>query len=73
MHQFTVWTALEAEGLGCNLQHYNYSPEFANAVAETWHLPATWKLKSQLNFGQPTGAPKERTYAPLEERVKVFE
>ncbi|KAF4628873.1 hypothetical protein G7Y89_g9278 [Cudoniella acicularis] len=23
MHQFAVWTALEAEGLGANLQHYN--------------------------------------------------
>ncbi|KAG9728433.1 hypothetical protein KCU73_g12375, partial [Aureobasidium melanogenum] len=22
MHQYVVWTALEAEGLGCNLQHY---------------------------------------------------
>lgn len=22
MTQFAVWTALEAEGLGCNLQHY---------------------------------------------------
>lgn len=23
MHQYMLWTALEAEGCGCNLQHYN--------------------------------------------------
>lgn len=23
MHQYMLWTAFEAEGLGCNLQHYN--------------------------------------------------
>ena len=28
MHQFLVWTALELEGLGCNLQHFNFIPEF---------------------------------------------
>ena len=72
-HQFVVWAALELEGLGCNLQHYNYNPDFQKAVLETWDLPGTWKLKSQLNFGLPTAGPdKVRTYEPLEDRVKVF-
>jgi uncharacterized protein len=73
MHQFTVWTALEAEGLGCNLQHYNSSPEFCTRVAAQWTIPASWKLKSQLVFGTPTGGRSyPRTYKPLEDRVKVF-
>jgi len=76
MHQFIVWTALELEGLGCNLQHYNFMPEFTQEVRQTWGLPDTWDLYSQLVFGQPqTGAlqrSRERTYLPLEDRVKLF-
>lgn len=75
MHQFLVWTALELEGLGCNLQHFNFMPEFSEAVLKQWDLPESWKLKSQLVFGQPTGGlvrKKGRAYAPLEDRVKVF-
>jgi len=67
-----VWTALELEGLGCNLQHYNFNPEFTAEVLEEWKLPKTWKLKAQLVFGTPTGGPdKVKTFAPIEERVKL--
>ncbi|KAF2208636.1 hypothetical protein CERZMDRAFT_91518 [Cercospora zeae-maydis SCOH1-5] len=76
MHQFLAWTALELEGLGCNLQHFNFMDEFETAVKKEWDLPDTWRLKSQLVFGAPVDGKlvrrKERTYAPLEERVKVF-
>ncbi|KAL2025159.1 hypothetical protein VTK56DRAFT_161 [Thermocarpiscus australiensis] len=71
MLQFAVWTALEAEGLGANLQHYN--PLVDAKVAETWKLPATWKLTAQLVFGGTTGAPLlEKTFNPIEEKFKVF-
>jgi predicted oxidoreductase (fatty acid repression mutant protein) len=76
MHQFIVWTALELEGLGCNLQHYNFMPEFTAEVRKTWNLPDTWDLYSQLVFGQPQNGAlqrsRERTYLPLEDRVKLF-
>ncbi|KAJ9645012.1 hypothetical protein H2204_001474 [Knufia peltigerae] len=76
MHQFIVWTALELEGLGCNLQHYNFMTEFSDQVRQTWNLPNTWELHCQLVFGQPKDGLKrsrERTYLPLEEeRVKIF-
>jgi hypothetical protein len=72
LHQFTVWTAFVAEGLGANLQHYNFSPDFTKEVRETWKLPETWQLRAQLVFGTPIGGPNERTYLPLEDRVKVF-
>ena len=71
MHQFILWSALEAEGLGCNLQHYNMLPSLLEYVKEEWKVPATWKLKAQLVFGKPTGEPKPREYKPLEERVIV--
>lgn len=74
-HILLVWSAFELEGLGCNLQHYNFSPDFTKEVQETWGLPKTWTLKSQLVFGEPQDGLKrraERTYLPLEDRVKVF-
>lgn len=75
MHQYLAWTAFELEGLGCNLQHFNFMPEFSEAVSEKWKIPATWKLKSQLVFGKPVGElvrKKEKTFKPLEDRVKVY-
>ncbi|KAJ9602599.1 hypothetical protein H2200_012792 [Cladophialophora chaetospira] len=74
MHQFIAWTALELEGLGANLQHYNFMPEFVDAVRKEWNIPDTWALHSQLVFGTPQHGlerSRERTYLPLEERVKV--
>lgn len=75
MHQFLVWTAFELEGLGCNLQHFNFMPEFTDEVLKRWNLPKQWKFKSQLVFGKPTDGlkrGKERTYAPVDERVMIF-
>lgn len=67
-----VWTALEAEGLGCNLQHYN--PLIDLRVQTEWNVPATWNMKSQLVFGTPApGASlKDKTFNPLEDRIKVY-
>ncbi|KAF2808493.1 Nitroreductase [Mytilinidion resinicola] len=73
MHQFVAWTALEAEGLGCNLQHYN--PGVNAAVAKEWNIPETWQLKAQLVFGGiKADAPplEDKPKRPLEECVKVF-
>ena len=75
MHQFLVWQALQLEGLGCNLQHFNFMPEFTDEVRKRWDLSRTWELKSQLVFGAPTDGlvrKRERSYAPLEDRVKMF-
>lgn len=70
MLQFALWTALETEGLGANLQHYN--PIIDDRVAETWKIPRTWKLNAQLVFGGRTSEPSDKTFQPLEQRLKVF-
>ncbi|GAB1314870.1 type II nitroreductase [Madurella fahalii] len=70
MLQFAVWTALEADGLGANLQHYN--PLVDAKVAEQWKLPTTWKLSAQLVFGGKTADAPEKTFNPIEEKFKVF-
>ena len=70
MHQFVVWTALEAEGFGASLQHYN---ELIEAdVKKEWSIPDNWKLIAQMPFGKPTSEPGEKEYQPLDGRVKIF-
>ncbi|OBZ65925.1 putative nitroreductase HBN1 [Grifola frondosa] len=68
--QFIVWTALESEGLGASLQHYN--PLITAKVLEEWKLPASWTLIAQLPFGTPAAPAGERTYKPVEDRFKIF-
>lgn len=70
MHQFVIWTALEIEGFGASLQHYNELIE--NDIKKEWSIPENWKLIGQMPFGKPTANPDEKQFLPLEERVKVF-
>ena len=70
MHQYVIWTALEIEGYGVSLQHYNELIE-AEVKAE-WDLPSDWKLIAQMPFGKPTAQPDEKQYQPLEDRIKIF-
>lgn len=72
MLQYALWTALEAEGLGASLQHYD--PLIDAGVARTWGLPPpdTWKLNAQLVFGGRAGQPGDKSFMDLDERVKVF-
>ncbi len=71
MHQFVVWTALEAEGFGASLQHY--APLVDEAVSKKWNVPAQWKLIAQMPFGRPIAEPGPKDFQPLDERVKVYQ
>ncbi|KUI71060.1 Putative nitroreductase HBN1 [Cytospora mali] len=68
MLQFAVWTSLEAEGLGANLQHYN--PLIDAKVVSEWNIPQSWKLSAQLVFGGKTGEAGEKAFAPVESKFK---
>ncbi|OSI11438.1 nitroreductase family protein [Neisseria zoodegmatis] len=70
MHQYAVWTTLAAAGIGANLQHYN--PLIDNAVAQEWSVPANWTLRAQMVFGGIDAPAGEKTFDPLEGRLKVF-
>ncbi|PGH21625.1 hypothetical protein AJ80_03058 [Polytolypa hystricis UAMH7299] len=70
IHQYFLWLALHSVGLGANLQHYN--PLIDEAVIKSWSLPTHWKLTAQMVFGTPAAEAGEKTFKPLEERVKVF-
>lgn len=70
MHQYVIWTALASENIGANLQHYN--PVIDEAVAKTWNIPANWKLRAQLVFGSIQSPASEKSFAPVDARLKVF-
>ena len=70
MHQYIIWTALASIDVGANLQHYN--PIIDDKVAEAWNIDKDWTLNAQMVFGaieQPAG---DKTFKPVEERMKVF-
>ena len=70
MHQYALWVALEAEGFGANLQHYN--PVVDRKVQDEWNIPQEWQLRAQLVFGGRANAdagPKDQK--PLEQRVFI--
>ncbi|KAI9754859.1 MAG: hypothetical protein M4579_004516 [Chaenotheca gracillima] len=67
IHQYIIWAAFAAEGLGANLQHYN--PLIDQKVKETWNIPLEYSLVAQMPFGKPLGPPIEKTFRPLEERL----
>lgn len=70
MHQLAVWTLLEDAGFGASLQHYN--PLIDKEVRAHWHLPEDWRLVAQMPFGLPVAAPPEKTFEPVDARIRVF-
>jgi predicted oxidoreductase (fatty acid repression mutant protein) len=70
MLQLVIWTALEAEGLGASLQHYN--PLIDEKVRAEWKLPESWQLIAQMPFGTPTAPAGDKEFQPISERVKIF-
>jgi len=71
MVQLTVWTALEAEGLGASLQHFH--PLIDEDVRKEFNLPSSWALTAQMPFGKPTQAPNpDKSFIPITDRVKSF-
>jgi predicted oxidoreductase (fatty acid repression mutant protein) len=70
MLQYIIWTALEMEGLGASLQHYN--PLIDVEVHKRWSIPENWRLLGEMPFGNVTAPAGEKEFKPLDERVKVF-
>lgn len=70
MLQFAIWSQLEVEGLGVNLQHYN--PVIDAAVKKAFNIPETWRLIAQMPFGKPTAERGEKEFTPISERVMVI-
>lgn len=69
MLQYVIWTALELEGFGASLQHYN--PLIDEEVKMEWNIPSSWQLVAQMPFGKATVMPPKKSYQPVEERIMI--
>ncbi|PKI82335.1 hypothetical protein MVES1_003521 [Malassezia vespertilionis] len=70
MAQVFVWTLLEAEGYGCNLQHYgNLTGE---KVKEQYNLPDSYEIQAEMVFGCPLAPAGEKTFIDDNSRVMSF-
>ena len=69
MLQFAIWTALEVEGLGATLQHYN--PLIDKETAKRFKIPGSWKLICQMPFGGIAKKPGKVERSPVEEKIIV--
>lgn len=58
--QHSVWVALAEKNIGASLQHYN--PIIDAEVASTWDIPAHWKLRGQMPFGNILAEAGEKEY-----------
>ena len=70
MHQYALWNALAALNIGANLQHYNGVID--EKVAQTWNIDNNWKLIAQMVFGGIAAPAGEKTFEPIENRLKVY-
>ncbi len=69
MLQFAIWTAFAEAGVGASLQHYN--PLIDEKVRVAFDVAASWRLVAQMPFGQPVAPAQEKTYLPLEQRLRI--
>lgn len=73
MHQILVWTALELEGLGANLQHLNAIPPVEAAIKKFCGVPDNYKLKAHMNYGDEAAEhPAKPEKLPFSETLKVI-
>ncbi|KAM0229900.1 hypothetical protein ACHAPO_009622 [Fusarium lateritium] len=71
--QILVWTALELEGVGANLQHMNAIPPVVSAVRAFCGVPDDYELKGHLNYGDEAQAhPEVPEKLPFSETLKVI-
>ncbi|ORY55932.1 Nitroreductase-like protein [Pseudomassariella vexata] len=72
IHQILIWTALELEGFGANLQHMNAIPPVEAALKKFLDVPEDYSLKAHLNFGEEAQPhPEKPAKLPASETLKV--
>lgn len=70
MLQYMLWQALAENEIGASLQHYNELIE--DDVKKMLDLPKNWKMIAQMPFGSIEKSPPEKTFLPLDMRLKIF-
>ena len=70
MHQYALWTELATLEVGASLQHYN--PLIDADIAAAFFVPDSWELVAQIPFGSILQSASEKTYQPVNERMRVL-
>ena len=71
MHQLLIWTAIEAEGMGASVQHYN--PLIDDEVKKVFEIDPSWVLLTQMVIGKPVGEkPAAKPKKPVQERLRMI-
>ncbi|ARW50792.1 nitroreductase family protein [Levilactobacillus brevis] len=68
--QYSVWTSLAENGLGANLQHYN--PLIDDEVRAAFNIPASWRLRAEMDFGSIEAPADDKEYMADDDRFLVF-
>lgn len=68
--QYAVWTSLAENGIGANLQHYN--PLIDDEVRAAFNIPATWRLRGEMDFGSIESPAGEKDFMADDDRFMVF-
>lgn len=68
--QYSVWTSLAENGLGANLQHYN--PLIDDEVRAAFNIPASWRLRAEMDFGSIEAPAGDKEYMDDDDRFLVF-
>ncbi len=70
MLQYMIWLALAEQNIGASLQHYN--PLIDDEVKLAFDLPGHWQLLAQMPFGSIEQPADEKSFLPMNERLKIF-
>jgi len=68
--QYMIWQVLAENNIGASLQHYGNLLE--DELYKQFNLPQTWKIMAQMPFGKIKEPAAEKTFEPLENRLKVL-
>ena len=70
MLQYMVWLTLSMHQIGASLHHYN--PLIDENIHSEYSIPENWQLLAQMPFGSIISPAQDKTFLPIEERIKIF-
>lgn len=70
MLQYIIWSLFAEQEIGASLQHYN--PLIDKKVHEAFNVPLNWRLSAEMPFGNIIYPAEEKSFIPIEKRLKIF-
>ncbi len=70
MLQYIIWSLFAEQEIGASLQHYN--PLIDKKVHEAFNVPLNWRLSAEMPFGNIISPAEEKSFIPIEKRLKIF-